>query len=110
MNAAAYEAMGAPEAVELLYDRQKSLVGVRAVSPDVGHAYPVRAGANSKSFLISGRTFTRYYDISTEVARRWAVQPEEGLIIVDLNEEGTEVTSNRSRKPQEEKLTFPVNS
>src|SRR5215212_376396 len=71
VNRAACNALGDPEAVELLFDRTERLIGLRGVSARVPHAYPVRTQAASSSVLVSGRAFARHYGISTDVARRY---------------------------------------
>ena len=99
LNAAAHEALGSPEAVELLFDRQERLMGMRKISPKAEHAYAVRpSGKKASSFLVAGMAFSQYYDIPRDVARRWPAELRDGVLIVDLKSPATEVTSNRSRK------------
>lgn len=98
-NKAAQVALGEPEAVELLYDKKKNVMGVRGVDPSVQHAYPLRAQANKEvgPFIVSGSAFTKYYGIATGVARRFAAEAQDGILIVDLeHDEGQVVTSNRN--------------
>jgi hypothetical protein len=97
-NKAAYVALGSPKAVELLYDRAQKIIGVRAVSPDLEHAYPMRPQANKDDgpFIVSGSAFTKYYGINTDQARRWTVVIEDDVLCIDLTEPGTVVTSNRN--------------
>jgi len=71
VNRAGCKALGEPEAVELLFDRTEQLIGLRAASPTVPHAYPLRTQTASSSVLVSGRAFTRYFGIPTDVARRF---------------------------------------
>ena len=71
VNRAAHIALGEPEAVELLYDWNERVMGLRAVSPEVQHAYPVRRQRATSSLLVSGRAFTTCYGIPTETARRY---------------------------------------
>ena len=100
MNRSAYHALGEPAAVELLYDREASVVGFRAVEPTVEHAYALRAmGArkeDSGTFMLSGTAFFKYYEIDTSEARRYPATMNEGVLCLDLSQEGTVVTSNRS--------------
>lgn len=42
LNRAAYEALGSPEAVELLYARADRTIGLRAGDPGALHTYPIR--------------------------------------------------------------------
>lgn len=96
LNAAAYESLEAPEAVELLYDRSERLIGMRKANPSTDHAYAVRPlGKGGRNWLISGRSFSAYYGIPTESARRWSARVDEGMLIVDLKQPGTQVTGAR---------------
>ncbi|HXW35996.1 MAG TPA: hypothetical protein VEJ87_15585 [Acidimicrobiales bacterium] len=97
-NQAAYEALGKPEAVELLYAKKERIIGVRATEPGQPHAYPVRAPDQKRDsgFLVGGRSFTNYYDIDTSVARRYPAYMEGGILCVDLNGPSAEVTGPRA--------------
>jgi len=95
-NVPAYAALESPEAVELLFDREQRLVGIRKTEPDTDHAYLVRPlGRGGTNWLISGRAFTVYYGIPTDVARRWAAHLDGDMLVVDLKEPGSEVRGNR---------------
>jgi hypothetical protein len=113
INKAAYLALGSPEAIELLYDREAKIIGLRPVEPSVEHAYPIRnAGDTSaNAFLLSGTAFTHYYEIPTPTSVRYPATIEEGMLRIDLKLEGTEVTSNRSGRTKNsivgEPLTLP---
>jgi hypothetical protein len=98
LNKAAYVALGAPEAVELLYDKKNNVMGIRPINPEVDHAYPMRPQANKEDgpFIVSGAAFTKYYGIKTDEARRYNAEIEDGVLIIDLSNEGQVVTSNRS--------------
>jgi len=99
LNVPAYKALGSPEAVELLYDRDQNLMGLRKVDPATDHAYIVRPlGKGGSNWLISGKAFTTYYGISIGVARRWLGRMEDDLLVFDLKEPGTEVAPNRTRE------------
>jgi hypothetical protein len=100
LNRAAYEAIGEPAAVELLYDREARKIGLRKVKPSVAHAYRVRAfGKSGMSWLVSGTAFTNYYDIAVkEPVRRTAQLLNQDTLVIDLNDPGVVVTPNRTRK------------
>lgn len=100
MNKAAHHLLGDPEAVELLYDADASLVGFRAVDSKVEHAYAIRAMAahkeDSGTYMVSGTAFFKYYKIDTSEARRYpATLNDDGILCLDLSSGGTIVTSNR---------------
>lgn len=96
LNQAAYEAIGKPAAVELLYDRSNRLIGLRPTEPTNPRAYPVRAQA-ARNYLIAGQAFTKYYDIDTSVARRYEVEVRDGMLVIDLKTGGSVATGVRGR-------------
>ncbi len=97
INRAAYQALGEPESVELLYDPEEKLIGFRPVSPTSPRAFPVRAqGANDSTFMIAGRAFTQNYGLDTEVARRYAVEMKDGILVLDLKSDSVDVTGPRA--------------
>lgn len=97
LNVPAYSALGSPEAVELLFDRDQRLMALRAVDPSAESAYPIRPLGRGSTWLVSGKAFTKYYGIETGSAHRWTGRVEDGLLIVDLKEPGTDVSMGRSQ-------------
>lgn len=100
-NKSAHAVLGSPEAVELLWDAEAQIIGVRAVEPSVEHAYPIRPTGGAKdgdagSYMVSGRAFVQYYGIDTSVSRRFPVVMDGDVLCIDLNGQATEVTSNRN--------------
>lgn len=71
LNQGAFEALGMPKAVELLFDPKERIVGLRAVDPEAPTAYPVRkhTGA-SHVYAITGKGFVGQYGISTDASWR----------------------------------------
>lgn len=41
--------------------------------------------------------FTKYIDLDTSQARRWSPKLSDGMLILDLKDEGALVVSNRNR-------------
>jgi hypothetical protein len=100
LNRAAFEQFGRPEAVELLWDSDRKVIGLRPTNPENPNAYPARpqsAKSNRGPVLIAGNLFTRYIGLDTSEARRWVPTLEEGILCIDLSEPGQKVTSNRRR-------------
>lgn len=98
-NQAAFELMGSPEAVELLYDEDTKRIGFRPVAPDRPRAFPVRAqGANSVTHVVAGQSFAKHYELNTSVARRYAPTMEDGILILDLRGDSVDVTGPRAKK------------
>lgn len=102
-NLPAYEALDSPEKIELLYDRERKLIAVRkAEDPSAQSAYVLRplsqrGSRPPSSFLASGAAFTVFYGIPTEIARRYTAEVQDNMLVINLNEPGVEVTSNRAR-------------
>ena len=95
LNRAAYVALEEPQAVELLYDRDARLIGLRKADSSVEHAYAIRTFGKGGTWLVSGTAFTNYYDIDTSVPTRRAGRMDGGVLIIDLNDPGIPAVSNR---------------
>jgi hypothetical protein len=107
-NKAAHAAMGEPQAVELLFDAGEQIIGVHPVEPATEHAYPIRATSGNQEkgpFLVAGTAFTKYYKIDTSVSKRWVGVMADGVLCIDLKQDGTVVTSNRSGRGSREDST-----
>lgn len=99
MNRAAYALIESPTHVELLYDKDERVIGIRAVGDDVPHGYEVRAQTKDKvsgPVIVAGTAFTQYYKIDTNVSRRWTPTVENGILRIDLKEPGVEIKGNRT--------------
>lgn len=97
MNKAAHDAIGAPEAVELLYDREEKLIAFRPTAPDGALAFNVKPqGNNSTGRQIAGKAFAKYYELDVAVARRYTARERDGMLVVDLKEESAIVTGPRA--------------
>ena len=102
LNRGAYEAIGRPEAVTLLYHREQRVVGLRPAEPGNPRAYPVRRQGGkeggAQSHLVAGTAFTRHHDIDTSVARRYGVELRGGVLLIDLKQDAPEVTGPRAKE------------
>jgi hypothetical protein len=100
LNRAAWNAIDAPKAVELLYDRTSQIIGLRPIEPDADNAYPVRpATSTAGPYVISAMAFSRYYELDTTESRRWPAYVQDGVLCIDLrNSTGVPVTSNRAHR------------
>jgi len=102
INKAAHKLIGEAETVELLYDRENQVIGLRPaeVSP---HAYAIRSQTNRDGgqAILSGSAFTQYYEIDTTVSRRWEPRVVDGILCIDLKGPSTEVHGNRAKKARE---------
>jgi hypothetical protein len=99
LNQAAYAALEYPDAVELMYDRTKRIIGLRAVVATARHACFVRpstAHSASGQFMVSAMAFLKHYEIATATSRRWVAWLEDEILCVALDDEAITVTSNRA--------------
>lgn len=100
LNRAAYALLGEPKAVELLFDKDERIIGLRPIDDAAAHAYPLRpqsSKSDSGPLILAGTAFTQYYNIDTTVSRRWIPTLRDGVLCIDLKQEGVVVTSNRNR-------------
>ncbi|WP_143709944.1 hypothetical protein [Kocuria flava] len=104
LNKAAHDLIGNAETVELLYDRDRQVMAVRSTDDSSPHAYAVRNGSKRGpgQAIISATAFTQHYGIDATATRRWKPFVEDDMLCVDLSEEGTVITGNRT------KTTAPV--
>ncbi len=96
-NEVAYEALGSPEFVEMLYHEGDKLIGFRAATEKSAHAYPIGPQANARTFQTSGKAFCSAFGIETGTARRFAPKVEGELLVVDLKGEAKNVSKPRQR-------------
>jgi hypothetical protein len=106
LSIAAWQALGDPEAVELLYDPEANVMGLRPVDADQAHAYrPRPSGRDGRVRVVSGTAFFQYYGLPLTGVRRFVGRIEDDTLIVDLNTPVTETTrplaeSKTKRLPQ----------
>jgi hypothetical protein len=96
-NEAAYEAMGRPQRIELLFAPEERIVGFRPTNGDVPHAYPIHKQPNGRTFQSGGgKAFCNHYGIPTGQSRRFEGRMYDGILGIDLNEQP--IQSRRSSK------------
>ncbi len=87
LNLAAYELLGRPERVVLLFDRGRQRLGLRKADEGVRHSYPVKAQSAKASFVVVGKAFTGHYGISLGTPRRYLGALEGDILAFDLTQE-----------------------
>lgn len=95
LNTAAYEAIGRPDSVQLLWDRDNRIVGVR---PAAGaDTYNI----NKTNLMINAAAFTRWVGFKSTHdmpnALRWDAYVEDDVLCMRLTDKPRPVTSNRAR-------------
>ena len=99
LNKPAFELLGKPQAVVLLYARPERVIGLRPAPKDETNAYLVRPlGAAGSAWTVVAREFCAWIGADLAEARRYAltVGPD-GLGCVDLSGPAKVVTGNRGR-------------
>ena len=99
LNKAAHDLVDNAETVELLYDRDRQVMALRAADVSSPHAYAVRSGSKHGpgQAIVSATAFTAHYGIDTTATRRWKPFVEDGMPCVDLTEQGIVITGNRTK-------------
>ena len=99
LNKAAHDLIDNAETVELLFDRDRQVIAVRSTDDSSPHAYAVRSASKRGpgQAVVSATAFTAHYGIDTTDTRRWKPFVEDGMLCVDLSEEGTVITGNRTK-------------
>jgi hypothetical protein len=84
-NRAAYELMGRPDALRLMYDDQNNLIGFRPAKVGERSAYAVRKADNAERYGISAKAFTNYFGIPLVDTRRFEAKKYGDFVGIDLN-------------------------
>jgi hypothetical protein len=99
LNAAAWQALGDPKALELLYDSETNRMALRATTDDQSHAYlPRSSGRDGRVRVVSGTAFFQYYGLLFDRMRRYAGKLEDDMLVVDLGSPESEGSPPPSRK------------
>lgn len=84
LNQLAYDELGKPDAVELLYDKEAHLIGLKPSDRTIKYSYEVRRQGENKSYLIGARAFCSYYGIDLTSTRRFdEVTIIDGVMVLD---------------------------
>ena len=89
MNELAFLEMGRPSHVVLSYDRSERLIGLQPNQADASYAFPVRASAaadNNRTWVVSARSFSRYFEIESPTTRRFKLLEQDGVYVIDLKD------------------------
>ena len=106
INRAAWEMIGNAEAVELLWDAENRVIGIRPTEVANVNAYPVRpqatpsAKAGRGPMVIAGNLFTKFIELNTEEAHRWIPYMDGNVMCIDLKVPGGAVSRNRRSRAE----------
>ena len=82
--------------IELLYDRDRRVIGVRK-APKKMNAHLLRRQGSSSIYLIAGSLFCAHYGIDTSVARRYRAKRHGDIVGICLDEPHIEVGRHRPK-------------
>lgn len=101
LNEPAFELLGKPDAVVLLYDRTERIIGLRPAGQDEPNAYLVRPLGAGHTRTAVVREFCTWIGADLSEARRYPLEMDgDGLGCVRLSGPFKVVTGNRNRKGQ----------
>lgn len=63
LNRIAWEALGEPEAVKLMFDFRRAVIGIQKVDPWIENTFPVYAPKNSPGRIIRANPFAVHHQI-----------------------------------------------
>ncbi len=87
LNQAAFEALGEPEAVLLLMDRESRIMAFRAATLKDANSYRVRSVPRGKTYMVAGKAFCDRYEIPMERTRSYTAEKSDDLLTVDLKQQ-----------------------
>ena len=106
INRVAYEMLGSPAAVELLYSQKNRAIGLREVSKKEPFAFPLRPqgrkGVQPSNYLVAVQAFTKHYGLDTSVAMRYPVEMQEDILTISLDR-GMVATGPRAKNREDNK-------
>jgi hypothetical protein len=87
LNQAAYDLLGCPAAVALLYDASRRAIGLRAPPGDTAQHFRVQKQGTSTNYLVDAVPFIRHYGIDhSQLTVFEPVQLEEGILVLPLDQ------------------------
>lgn len=95
MNAAARELLGNPDFVELLFDRERQIVGLAASVPSSPNSYKLSSGRDVV-WTVSLVSFLKFYDIEVRESRKRIPTLDGAVLCINLNEPGVVVDRKSS--------------
>jgi hypothetical protein len=97
LNLAAFEALGRPAAVELMFDQTYGMIGVKPVRPDAHNAFPVKTVLKGTYRRINAASFCRHFDLRIEKTIIFLEPMIEPAGVLELNLAKTMLVTRGSR-------------
>jgi len=109
INRAAFEGLGKPEGVELLWDADRKAIAMRPAPLSNQNSYPLRPqGAKDTErgpWLVAGTLFTQFIGLNTDEAYRWTPVFEDGMLVIDVSKPGSRATGPRRKAAERNEAT-----
>ena len=85
VNRTAYELLGRPSRVVLMYDAERELVALEPAGEDTPHSYKVVQQGKSQSYIVAAKAFCDHYEIAYgDEVLHFTPRKEGGLLIFEL--------------------------
>lgn len=84
-NEAAFGALGSPTAVQLLFNLENQVIGIRSTSESHESAHRVRSQAGARSYVVGCQGFLQFYGIDFQRSRRFSARLVGNMLEVDLS-------------------------
>ena len=97
LNRAAFEAIGRPAAVELLFDQTYGIIGVKPVRPDAHNAFPVKPILRGSYRRINAVSFCLHFELRIEKTMLFLEPSIEPAGVLELNLAKTMTVTRGSR-------------
>ncbi len=99
INNTAFEGLGRPTAVELLYDPDSLAVGMRSADPDSVTAVKLRPSkARQNANVLPGSSFVNRNGLADYAGKRYPARVVDGILVADLKDG---VKTSGGRPPRE---------
>lgn len=94
----AYQLLGSPARVKLLFNPETEQVAMAATADDAPYSFRVRR-TNGRAVHVAGTAFFAHYGIDWSKTRRWPARMlDSGLLAINLKDTSEVITSNRKKK------------
>jgi len=87
LNDLAYDLLGRPSHIVLLYDRKERLIGFQPGRAEQTYAFPIRnagGAGEASSWALSTRSFYAYYELQPEATQRFKATKQDDIVVIDL--------------------------
>lgn len=98
LNKAAFEALGSPEAVFLLFNKATRALALQPATIDQPYSYPVRKQPGSESYMVGARAFCQHYELDVSGTRAFAPKLQDGILVFEFDKGDAVAPRKRSAK------------